>query len=525
MVIHLRSHVWTLNLLIILVLFIHLPIAYADRGGFSPIGETVSESGQKAIIAWNGTHEILILSTDVSSSNESEVMEIMPLPSNPAISKGEIQSFLKIEELVNTYFAVTISSYLLNRQRLGSEEQTAPKITITFQEIIGVHYLTVVTAEETSELIQWLENFLEQESYNKTLPSDMEELLSYYMQNGMKFFVIDIIKTNATVKTIDPLIYEFKSSKLYYPLRISTLFSGYTEISLFTITNNLLSDDSLVKEGFVKKAQFQIKQETLAKISSNITQFFSSNPCLCYFRFSGLLAGFKGDVLAVSQSDPNLTAIYLAILSLGLGLIFLLLFFPTDKIGLPLKNTHIPMVRRLEIALLFAGLMGIFFTWTGCFLPWGLAEYGKNGEVLIALSGLAVLFILPALILTPLYFYSLLVQRDSKEAFWILTAGGAYMMLQALISNIYCLYASDIGVLATTMGCAFIILAGLISFWHAKIAPIDALVTSKGRNFKTYIVKRFLIFIVTLIGISIIVFLLWYGGYILPPYLRLASWT
>ena len=92
--------------LFILVFFTFVPVAHADRGGFSPISERVSESGQKAIIAWNGTHEILILSTDVSSSNESEVIELMPLPSNPTISKGENQSFLKIEELVNTYLAV-----------------------------------------------------------------------------------------------------------------------------------------------------------------------------------------------------------------------------------------------------------------------------------------------------------------------------------------------------------------------------------------------------------------------------------
>jgi hypothetical protein len=64
-----------------------LSSALGDRGGFSPRAERVVEAGQKAIVAWNGTHEILILSTDISSSNETEVVEIMPLPSNPVISE------------------------------------------------------------------------------------------------------------------------------------------------------------------------------------------------------------------------------------------------------------------------------------------------------------------------------------------------------------------------------------------------------------------------------------------------------
>lgn len=296
----------SLTLFVILVLFAFLHLVYADRGGFSPIGERVSESGQKAIIAWNGTYEILILSTDVSSSKESEVVELMPLPSNPTISKGEKRSFLKIEELVNTYLALTSPRWRGEHYLdLGPTDEHEPQITITFQEIIGVHHLTVVKAEEANELIKWLENFLETEEYSKELPSNLNGIFSYYMQNGMNFFVIDMIEANSTVKTVKTLVYEFKSSKLYYPLRISSLFSGDTDISLFTITNTELNDDSILREGFVKKAQFQINQETLTEISTNLTKLFSSNPYICHFKFEGTLESFDGDILTEFQSGPR----------------------------------------------------------------------------------------------------------------------------------------------------------------------------------------------------------------------------
>lgn len=322
-------------LVILSLLFVFLVSCsqvWADKGGFSPEKERVSESAQKAVVAWNGTDEILMLSTDLNSSKKSEVVELMPLPSNPTISRGEKQSFLKVQELVNTYLAVASPKWRFSETQEQAGTQP-PKITITFQEAIGVHYLTVVKAEEASELIQWLETFLETRGYTKELPSNLNELFSYYIQNKMNFFVIDVIETTSTVKTIDPLVYEFRSSKLYYPLRISSLFSGDTDISLFTITSDELNDDSIIREGFVKKAQFQIKQEALAEINTNMTKLFSSNPHMCYFKFRGALEGFDGDILADFQSGPNIPTVTLAVLSLGSGLVFLLLFFPVNRIG------------------------------------------------------------------------------------------------------------------------------------------------------------------------------------------------
>jgi hypothetical protein len=98
----------TLVFFVSLLLFVFIPLVNADKGGFPVIVlvERVSESGQKAIIAWNGTHEVLILSTDVSSTEEVEVVEIMPLPSNPTIGKGEKEAFVNVQELVNNYFEI-----------------------------------------------------------------------------------------------------------------------------------------------------------------------------------------------------------------------------------------------------------------------------------------------------------------------------------------------------------------------------------------------------------------------------------
>jgi hypothetical protein len=492
----------------------------------------VSESGQKAIIAWNGTHEVLILSTDISSSNETEVVEIMPLPSNPTISKGEKQSFLKIQELVNEYLRIMAQRESLAGPKTMDGGQTEPQITITFQEIIGVHFLTVVKAEEASELIQWLENFLEARGYSKELPSGLEKSFSFYIQNEICFFVIDVINSNSTVQTVDPLIYEFAASALYYPLQISTIFSGDTDISLFTITNIALDHFSMINKGFIKRAEFQIKQEALAKISVNLTELFSSDPHLCYFQFSGALKSFISDiswsrVAPVSfplNLDPPTVA--LAVPSIFWGLLFLLLFFPAIR-SFSLRHVRIPITKRLQIVALSAGLIGVFLVWSGFVLPWGLVEFGKSRELLLSLNGsyttpllgdaLSILFSLLLLATIPCLVYLLLVGGDSKGASATFTTIGACMMLLVLASTIGLLYAVSIGAFMTLAGCAFIVLAGVLSLWRIKLSPKQSLETSRTTRFQDFIARRFLVSIVTSIGVVLLVF--WISRSLLNYYL------
>lgn len=79
-----------------------LPTAAADMGVVPPGNVSVYEPGQKAIIAWNGEEEVLILSTDVRGSESSWAVELLPLPSCPEEPKaGRFDSFVGIQNLLN----------------------------------------------------------------------------------------------------------------------------------------------------------------------------------------------------------------------------------------------------------------------------------------------------------------------------------------------------------------------------------------------------------------------------------------
>ena len=65
---------------IMLALILGLTPASADKCVIPGSEADIYNPGQKAIIAWNGTHEELILSTDLYSSKGGVVFELIPLP-------------------------------------------------------------------------------------------------------------------------------------------------------------------------------------------------------------------------------------------------------------------------------------------------------------------------------------------------------------------------------------------------------------------------------------------------------------
>lgn len=130
-----------------LILFSFSPV-YGDRGGLSPV--TIFEYGQRAIIAWNGTDEMLILSTDVSASEESFILSFLPLPSNPLIDEGNFMSFTEMQSLVQRHFSH-------ERFSLGP----GGSVEITFHEKIGAHDITVVKVTDAEGLKTWILDFLE----------------------------------------------------------------------------------------------------------------------------------------------------------------------------------------------------------------------------------------------------------------------------------------------------------------------------------------------------------------------------
>ncbi|HUV46093.1 MAG TPA: DUF2330 domain-containing protein [Dehalococcoidia bacterium] len=306
-------HLFRALLLVIFLSLITLPlasVALADRG-MVPISDvSVYGPGQKAIIAWNGEEETLILSTDVSASDDSQVLELLPLPSKPEIKKGDFASFEQVNLLIEKHFPVTSWDWF--KEGIGVMGLPGRGVEIVFHEKIGAHDITMVKADDSAELIQWAEEFLKSAGIEKQISSPkLESVVASYLDQNINYFVFDLIEVTSKPKSIEPIVYRFDTDFLYYPLKISTLAEGWTDINLFLLTpqpvslHNLPGGSTLPQDMEVGKfygskgtqpIQFKVNEEELISIDESIAELLGSNAWLTAVSYHGDLAGLTEDL-------------------------------------------------------------------------------------------------------------------------------------------------------------------------------------------------------------------------------------
>jgi hypothetical protein len=287
--------------------YICISPVYADRG-MIPINPEVSvyEPGQKAILTWNGHQEIMILSTDVSSNQQTLVLEILPLPSKPTVEAGSFQSFEEIQNLIWNEGLNIMTYDSKNEARSGTVE-------VVFHEEIGAHNITVVKATDAPELSSWMNNFTGDNSINdKVSLGNFETTVKDYMNRGFNYYVLDLITVSSEERSVDPILYKFNSDFLYYPLVITSPIGGDTEITLFVLTEEKIDNDNFpfqkaqyrINEGERKPIEFVLSKGDLSKIDLRIGEIFEYKAWLTVLKFDGEASSLNKDLM-ISEYLPT----------------------------------------------------------------------------------------------------------------------------------------------------------------------------------------------------------------------------
>lgn len=217
--------------LIIIFIFFNYSDSLADKGLFWwNIDARFTQSAQKAIIFHNFKEEVLILETELQANIMTEALEFIPFPSEPSVELAKGDPFKEMNKIID-------------KKRLSFEElyfkgsPLSEPVEVRESKKIGPHDVTVIKINSVEGFNEWVLNFLKNKKIrveSKTL-KNISELANDYIQRGIQYFVFDYVKVENFSQKVEPLIYRFKTDKLYYPFKTSNTIGGQGRVEIVMI--------------------------------------------------------------------------------------------------------------------------------------------------------------------------------------------------------------------------------------------------------------------------------------------------
>ncbi len=215
---------------------IYPAISYADKCVWWPEDARLTEDSQKAIIIHNKQEEVLILGTELQADRKTGVLEFIPFPSEPVVSLAKGNPFEEINKLLKHKNVIMLSRGIYKGGRGGGD--TVEPVEIRFSQKIGLHDVTVIKINDINAFNKWVIDFLDKKGFkNIELKAlrNFSNIAEDYIKKGFHYFVFDYVQLEDTKKFVEPLIYRFKTDKLYYPFKTSNNVGGRGSVELVLI--------------------------------------------------------------------------------------------------------------------------------------------------------------------------------------------------------------------------------------------------------------------------------------------------
>lgn len=227
------------NIVTVLIFLLCISLGFCNRG-MIPVNPDVKifEPKQRAMLAWDGNEEILLLSTDLSASESTMVIEVLPLPSEPQVKKGDLETFRRAISLINS----KIRTAALARTGELSKGVKHPSGEITFHKKIGSHDISVTHLLDANGFVEWVKDYLKSiDIEHEVISDEMRILIEEYIEDSFEWFVFDVVTLSEEIVTNEPIQYTFRTKSLFYPLKITRTSEGNTSIELIILTPRLLA--------------------------------------------------------------------------------------------------------------------------------------------------------------------------------------------------------------------------------------------------------------------------------------------
>ncbi|MCU0798593.1 MAG: DUF2330 domain-containing protein [Candidatus Thermoplasmatota archaeon] len=282
-----------------------IPYDVSGDGGFIPSNNfPVFEPGQNAIVCWNGTYERMYLSVNIHSKADTEGLHVVPFPSLPDVTLGNYTIFGNMTRVLNTLSDRTNYGDWSND---GGGTGSNSDIIIEFERKIGSHDITVINVVDHTDFKDQIMDLLIKLNIPLEMwPAGLDNIISGYCRRGITYFAIDRFPIKKDVGSTEPLVYEFRSDQLIFPLEISSILDGRSTVSVACITPwDLPIDLSLAVGQLSLRTEVKLDPYALWEIDQNIPDLFDGDVLVTYFSRTVDLNKLKGDMVIKRYEDAS----------------------------------------------------------------------------------------------------------------------------------------------------------------------------------------------------------------------------
>ncbi|MBQ9874552.1 MAG: hypothetical protein IJM30_08810 [Thermoguttaceae bacterium] len=206
-----------------------------DDGFSMGADDAFNEPDQQGVLAWNGKtdasgEEILILSTNeqTTGGQSAAMISIFPLPGEPiAIERANAQSFVAAKALLQEKLPSSAS---------GEEGSMG----VVYDTKIGSHNIFVWEIESTDDFQGKVQSYVAAKYDGQAaaaITPNTIKVIEKYIGEGFRYFAFDLTQVGEEMATKEAIMYRFKSTYAYFPLRISQVGGvGETKVDLVVLT-------------------------------------------------------------------------------------------------------------------------------------------------------------------------------------------------------------------------------------------------------------------------------------------------
>ncbi len=251
-------------------------VACADSGVVNP-STKISEPGQNAVIGWNETHEKMILSTDFRHEADGKIkaVRVIPFPSLPSVKESDDKVFEEIDKILSDLM-YSVGGY---KKDIGLSRGGVDRgAVVKWSTDIGSHNLTayeVNSSEYFGEIVK--RKFKGEDIQDWEMDSSVENIIEDYLERDIRYFVIDVVDLEGRGGKAEPILYEFQTDELYYPLVISGLSERVGGVKVAVFSKKMMGSEEFERSYLELQCYDWMDKIEVKDVSPEISSMFDKD--------------------------------------------------------------------------------------------------------------------------------------------------------------------------------------------------------------------------------------------------------